>query len=653
MPHIQEAPIRFDGNDGVSANETFRVAFPKPIGDSNTNQAVAKYDKLAGNIHKTNDQYRGLDDTMVEVADGHAADRVTRDLNLITRSVASSEVSKALNLNSIVDEAYGRSPDGTPINVSAMSQGTQVMSTTKVDGLTIQTSAEFNFADPEIQKGLYNLEAVDYLTGQIDRHGGNFFINPENGAVQGIDNDLCFGTKPLSEAVKDEAVGGKAVGSPPLYYHEDTARRILELSLERLEATLRAVNSPTGNNALTNEEIQGALQRLDTMKQDIHMARLDGRVVTNFSPDTFTKSLEQQQRVGMPGDDGKFGATGNYAARCHMELETARQREAQNLPGFRTAQVPANVAQDDFRQATQTAKAAVQAARAEAIQNPSEAVGNAHQALQQQQNRVDELRGAIHQKLIGQKEHGLDDPKKIKATQIATKNQHIAILNELRYSSAPLTTEQAKLVRVMAVPEAQEGTALTPAQKQAVARAINTTRQTIETMKTDIRTIERQFLDRARPELDQLRDATRNLEQAKTQFETALKNDPRVLAAQQRYDQGIEHQKNQLERAAHNPWQRAQEAPGQRQNVREAVFGSRPRQSAVEAAHLAVQQPPVPEPEIPAVERARVNGPRQLAAPVENQPKEDAPKQGNVSKLRQQFEAAGKGNNSQGKGLGH
>jgi G:T/U-mismatch repair DNA glycosylase len=653
MPHIQEAPIRFDGNDGVSANETFRVAFPKPIGNSDTNQAVAKYEKLAGNLHSTNDQYRGLDDSMVEIDGEHGVDRVTRDLNLITRSVASSEVSKALNLNAIVDEAYGRSPDNRPINVSAMSEGTQVIQSTKVGADTIQTSIEFKFNDPAIQKGLYDLEAVDYLTGQIDRHGGNFFINPDTGAVQGIDNDLCFGSKPLSEAVKDEAVGGKAVGAPPLYYQEDTARRILELSPERLEATLRAVDSPAGNNRLSDAEIQGALQRLDTMKQDIHIARLDGRVVQDFTPETFTKSLEQQQRKGMPGADGKFGATGNYVARCHMELETARNRVAEGKPGFQVANPPDHVAPDAFRAETRTARTAVQAARNEALAMPSEAVANAANDLQQRQDRVNGLRDSIHQKLSAQKENGLDGPKKIKMAQLETKSQHIAILDGLRYSSNPLTDSEAKLVRVMAGQDVQAGSRLTPEQKQAVQRAINTTRSTIEPLKAEIVNIERQFLERARPELNQLTNATRELEQAKVQFEQTVKNDPRVLAAQQRYNQGIEFQKNALENAAHNPWQRQQEPLAPRQSVREALLGAARRQPAVEAANLAVHQPPAPEPEVPAPEKEKADGPKHQADAGQNQLNEDAPKQGRVSKLREQFESVGKGDASQGKTLGH
>ena len=38
-----------------------------------------------------------------------------------------------------------------------------------------------------------DLQLIDALTGQVDRHGGNIFVDPKTGKVTGIDNDAAFG----------------------------------------------------------------------------------------------------------------------------------------------------------------------------------------------------------------------------------------------------------------------------------------------------------------------------------------------------------------------------------------------------------------------------------------------------------------------------
>ena len=49
---------------------------------------------------------------------------------------------------------------------------------------------------PSFQRELSDLQVIDYLCGQTDRHAGNYFVKMENGkysGVTGIDNDLSFG----------------------------------------------------------------------------------------------------------------------------------------------------------------------------------------------------------------------------------------------------------------------------------------------------------------------------------------------------------------------------------------------------------------------------------------------------------------------------
>lgn len=609
MPSIQEKPIRFDDNKGVaSANETFRVAFPVPVGGSDTNQGVAKYDKPAGNTSMANDQFMGLDDSMVSLTDdGYAA---TRDLNLITRSTATSEVNKALGLSVVVDEAYAKSPDGTPINVSAMALGTQVTaSVSSPDGRVVQTSAAFDFSRPEIQKGLYDLEAIDYLTGQIDRHGGNFFINNDTGEVKGIDNDLCFGSKPLSEAVKDQAIGAKAVGKPPYFYHEDTARRLEEMTPERLRSILRDVSSPDGGNRLSEQEIEAAVQRLEEMKADIKIARAEGRVVAKFGPDTYQQSIEHNQKVaGAPGSDGKFGATGNYVGRCAAELAVAQARAQQNVEGF-AVQTPQTPPSDDFRRSTQAAKAEVSQARQEALDQPTEQTNAAKQKVGQLEQQAEALRQEIQQKLAPK----LDQRNKSIAMQEQSAKRKIsdaAILGNLRMESNPLTADQAKLVKVTTGIDVKEGDRLTPEQKQKLPAAIRNLKEGAEKSLNSINQINESFLKEASSEIQALNEISAELDAARNELEAAIQADPRVVSAQQKMDAHQNRQKEHLImesdaqlRAKNNPWQQRGVSEEQKKpSVRDALIGEsrkkkelQPQAEQVEMKEEAKIDPSLPK----------------------------------------------------------
>lgn len=50
-----------------------------------------------------------------------------------------------------------------------------------------------DFADPRVKKGMSDLQLFDAVSGQVDRHGSNIFVDPATGAVTGIDDDWSFG----------------------------------------------------------------------------------------------------------------------------------------------------------------------------------------------------------------------------------------------------------------------------------------------------------------------------------------------------------------------------------------------------------------------------------------------------------------------------
>lgn len=329
MSILHDTPTRFESSGEASANATYRVSFPTNIGESLTTEGVGKRDKKQGDVHATNNQYAGLDDGAVG---GPGGTQVLKDLNLITRSVASSQVSKELGLSCVADEAYAKTPAGNDLGVSAFCSGSPVARNVKVktpdspEPVEFIHTTNFNYQSAEVQKGLYDLEAVDYLTGQIDRHAGNIFIDPTNGQVTGIDNDLCFGSKPIEIATQDSAVGAKAVGKPPLFFHEDTAAQIEAMTPDKLREILSNVDDGNGNNKLSPAEIEAAVGRLNELKDAIAVARAEGRVVKEFNEETHKASVKHHERErGTPSKTGIYSNVGNYVGRCQAELDFAKK----------------------------------------------------------------------------------------------------------------------------------------------------------------------------------------------------------------------------------------------------------------------------------------------------------------------------------------
>ncbi len=70
-------------------------------------------------------------------------------------------------------------------------------------GTLVGFKEEFSF-DPHnatTAEGLIKLQVLDVITGQVDRHPGNYFIDPKTGQVTGIDQDCSFGVASMPKDV--------------------------------------------------------------------------------------------------------------------------------------------------------------------------------------------------------------------------------------------------------------------------------------------------------------------------------------------------------------------------------------------------------------------------------------------------------------------
>ena len=148
----------------------------------------------------------------------------------------------------------------------------------KAPGQEAKKTTPDDFNDPAVRKEITKLQLLDAITGQGDRHGGNYFIERRpNGTakVTGIDNDQCFGkdlTDPngIKQGTSSSNHGFRGCKLPAIV-DSQMATAIESLTPGRLEQLLGDKLSPA--------EIDAAKQRLTGVKQHIRRLRARGRII--------------------------------------------------------------------------------------------------------------------------------------------------------------------------------------------------------------------------------------------------------------------------------------------------------------------------------------------------------------------------------------
>jgi hypothetical protein len=146
-----------------------------------------------------------------------------------------------------------------------------------------------DYADPRIQKGLSDLQLFDAISGQIDRHAGNIYVDATTGAVTGIDDDKSFGNGQSPDDVVGDRKRDHYLGLPKLV-DESTANAILDLDPEDLPGHLEAALSDP--KALNSQEIADAQRRLAAVKTYLQDLKDRGALVSEWNDDTYTAAAQ-------------------------------------------------------------------------------------------------------------------------------------------------------------------------------------------------------------------------------------------------------------------------------------------------------------------------------------------------------------------------
>ena len=142
-----------------------------------------------------------------------------------------------------------------------------------------------NYKDPRIQKGMSDLQIFDAISGQVDRHGGNIYVDPQTGKVTGIDDDLSM----RDSGFRVDETHGKYPGLPPLVDLK-TAQKILALRPEKLPLYLGHRENDLKD--LSPEEMRAAEKRLNDVQTHLKTLQGTGGIVDTWNDGTYDKLME-------------------------------------------------------------------------------------------------------------------------------------------------------------------------------------------------------------------------------------------------------------------------------------------------------------------------------------------------------------------------
>jgi len=264
-------------------------------------------------------EIRGKEVTMVNGAELQVGSNINR------RNNALYEVSQLLGETELICKSVSMTcmKDGEPVKGTFMINATGY-GVSNIPCVKDQGKQSDLIISGQAKRSISHMQITDFLCGNIDRHTGNMFYNVEykNGdmvmtSIQGIDNDLSFGT------ISGEGAGTMSYMSnidDIHYIDKKQATMISGLSPIKFEEKLR-------QNGLTEKEVAAGLKRLDLLKKKILTPpEKGGFTVLNSDAEFENLDLESLAR----GTDGRIstniwsrilGVKQNYPPNRAMSLE--------------------------------------------------------------------------------------------------------------------------------------------------------------------------------------------------------------------------------------------------------------------------------------------------------------------------------------------
>lgn len=207
--------------------------------------------------------YRGMNGFDLGVKEG---------ANIDIRNCAMTSVAKLIGTEDLIANSRQiqiKMPDGKTKVGTFMEfvDGKDVNNLGAIDEMKVLKPEDFD--TPTLKKQLADLQVLDYISGNIDRHGGNMLYNidPKTHKVvgiKGIDNDASFVAYEIN---KERGLGKLFPVTEMRAINEKMANRILALDESQLEATLHGYG-------LSEAEVKAAWKRVTDLQEEIKKAKI-------------------------------------------------------------------------------------------------------------------------------------------------------------------------------------------------------------------------------------------------------------------------------------------------------------------------------------------------------------------------------------------
>ena len=190
--------------------------------------------------------------------------------NIDSRNSAMSSVANLLGVSDLIAKSKQLSvhmPDGTNQTGTFM-EFVESKDITKLDSIDeMRVYGLDAYEGKEVKVQLANLQVLDYICGNVDRHLGNMLYKFDPNThkltnIKGIDNDASFFKRPLSS---NAALGQLPSINQMRVIDEAMAQKLLSIDEGMLGATLHGYG-------LTEEEVNAAFSRLNNLKEAIRNA---------------------------------------------------------------------------------------------------------------------------------------------------------------------------------------------------------------------------------------------------------------------------------------------------------------------------------------------------------------------------------------------
>ncbi len=272
---------------------------------------------------------KGLQSMQANVSMNALADMKDND-RIDTRNSAMRSVAELMGMGDLICYAKPlkvKLSDGTEVEGTFMAEANGVDANHPSKEYKNVSSDSLRGTDGRALKQLADLQVLDFLCGNIDRHGGNMFYKFDENhkliGIQGIDNDCSFGTL----KGEYENVNFMTIPQNMMAIDKETADKVLALTEAQLAFTLRGQVEPRA--------IKGACERLKAMKEAIttsrEMAKTDNTIRRGF-----IKELSGDEWAGVRFDDLRKGDVKNHFAEAEDTM-TVIQVKAKYKPEVRKA----------------------------------------------------------------------------------------------------------------------------------------------------------------------------------------------------------------------------------------------------------------------------------------------------------------------------